>query len=71
MKQYDAIVIGAGNGGLAAAATLAKGGKKVALFEKTVLREALPRPSGGDGSILRCLCMSCAVSAEIKTAPAA
>ena len=34
MQHYDAIVIGAGNGGLAAAAALAKGGKKVALFEK-------------------------------------
>ncbi|MEG1477251.1 MAG: FAD-dependent oxidoreductase, partial [Oscillospiraceae bacterium] len=34
MQQYDVIVIGAGNGGLAAAATLAEKGKKVILFEK-------------------------------------
>lgn len=34
MQQYDAIVIGAGNGGLACAATLAEKGKKVILFEK-------------------------------------
>lgn len=34
MKQYDVIVIGGGNGGLASAATLAKKGKSVILFEK-------------------------------------
>ncbi|MEG1108856.1 MAG: NAD(P)/FAD-dependent oxidoreductase [Oscillospiraceae bacterium] len=34
MENYDVIVIGAGNGGLAAAATLCEKGKKVALFEK-------------------------------------
>ncbi len=34
MNQYDVIVIGGGNGGLAAAATLAEKGKKVILFEK-------------------------------------
>ena len=33
MKQYDAIVIGAGIGGLASALLLAESGKKVALFE--------------------------------------
>lgn len=32
--NYDAIVIGAGNGGLATAATFAKKGKKVIVFEK-------------------------------------
>lgn len=46
MKKYDAIVIGAGNGGLAAAAALAKGGKKVALFEKN-------RTPGGVASSFR------------------
>lgn len=34
MLNYDVIVIGAGNGGLAAAATLAEKGKKVILFEQ-------------------------------------
>ena len=34
MKTYDYIVIGAGNGGLASAATLSQAGKKVAVFEK-------------------------------------
>ena len=34
MENYDVIVIGAGNGGLAAAATLAEQGKEVILFEK-------------------------------------
>ncbi len=34
MQQYDVIVIGAGNGGLAAAATLAEKGKRVIVFEK-------------------------------------
>lgn len=34
MKNYDVIVIGAGNGGLASAATLAEKGKSVILFEK-------------------------------------
>lgn len=34
MKQYDVIVIGGGNGGLASAATLAEKGKSVILFEK-------------------------------------
>ena len=34
MKKYDAIIIGAGNGGLAAAAKLAVNGKKVVLIEK-------------------------------------
>ena len=34
MRDYDVIVIGAGNGGLASAATLAEKGKSVILFEK-------------------------------------
>jgi prolycopene isomerase len=34
MKQYDAIVIGSGMGGMAAGLLLAHSGKKVALFEK-------------------------------------
>ena len=34
MERFDAIVVGAGNGGLTAAAKLAKEGKRVLLFEK-------------------------------------
>ena len=34
MKEFDCIVIGAGNGGLASTATLAEKGKSVILFEK-------------------------------------
>lgn len=34
MQNYDVIVIGAGNGGLASAATLAEQGKRVIVFEK-------------------------------------
>ena len=34
MKDYDVIIIGAGNGGLAAAVTLSLRGKSVAVFEK-------------------------------------
>ncbi len=34
MQTFDAIVIGAGNGGLATAATLSEKGKKVVIFEK-------------------------------------
>ncbi len=34
MREYDAVVIGAGNGGLMAALTLAKKGKKVLLLER-------------------------------------
>ena len=34
MNEYDVIIIGAGNGGLASAATLAELGKRVLVFEK-------------------------------------
>ena len=34
MSDYDAIIIGAGNGGLTAALTVANAGRKVLLLEK-------------------------------------
>jgi len=34
MPVYDAVVIGAGNGGLTAALTLARSGRKVLLLER-------------------------------------
>ena len=37
MQKYDAVVIGAGNGGLAAACRMAKGGKKTLLVERDAL----------------------------------
>ncbi len=46
-KDYDAIVLGAGIGGLAAALLLAHSGKRVALFEKR------PIPGGRLGSSKR------------------
>ncbi|WP_165047069.1 MULTISPECIES: NAD(P)/FAD-dependent oxidoreductase [unclassified Adlercreutzia] len=47
MKHYDAIVIGAGVGGLASALLLAHSGKRVALFEKRL------QPGGRIGSSQR------------------
>ncbi|MEM2144133.1 MAG: NAD(P)/FAD-dependent oxidoreductase [Candidatus Jordarchaeaceae archaeon] len=46
-EKYDAIVIGAGLGGLSAAATLAKNGQKVLLLERHY------RPGGYAGSFVR------------------
>lgn len=46
-EKYDAIVIGAGLGGLSSAATLAKNGQKVLLLEKHY------RPGGYAGSFVR------------------
>ena len=37
MKQYDAIIIGAGMGGLAAGVLMAHAGKRVAIVEKNKL----------------------------------
>ena len=49
MKQYDAIVVGAGIGGLASALLLAESGKKVALFEKTARTGGRLGSSARDG----------------------
>ncbi len=50
MAEYDAVVIGAGNGGLAAAATLAKGGAKTLLLERHNIPAAAPRASAAGAS---------------------
>ena len=47
MRQYDAVVIGGGIGGLAAAATLAKQGISTAVLEKN------PSPGGAANSFIR------------------
>jgi phytoene dehydrogenase-like protein len=44
---YDAVVIGAGNGGLTAAATMAKAGKKVLLVEQHNLPAGLQAACAG------------------------
>ena len=59
MQKYDVVVVGAGNGGLAAAACLAKAGKRVLLlvFDNNVgvilLRDCFTK--GGEGEIERLL----------------
>ena len=42
MQKYDVVVVGAGNGGLAAAACLAKAGKRVLLRVRVRAARALP-----------------------------
>ena len=50
MKNYDVIVIGAGNGGLASAATLAEKRKSVIVFEK----HNIPGGCGRQPSVRAC-----------------
>ena len=58
MKKYDAVVIGAGNGGLVAAIRLLQGGAKTLLVEKHNLPGGLPRVSAAAGSSSKRLCTS-------------
>jgi len=53
MPDYDAVVIGAGNGGLTAALTLARAGRKVLLLKGTMSRAGAPRALSGAGSSSR------------------
>ena len=46
MQKYDAIVVGAGNGGLSTACTLAKAGKKVLLIDSDLRRPSIHSKTG-------------------------
>ena len=49
MPKYDAVVIGAGNGGLAAACRMAKAGKKTLLIERHNMPYRRDPPMHGKG----------------------
>lgn len=70
MPKFDAVVIGAGNGGLTAACRLAKAGKRRCSSSGTICPAALRRASGADALNSKPPCTSCANSAAPKT-PAA
>ena len=53
MTDYDVTIIGAGNGGLTAAATLAKAGLKVLLLERHNVPGDAQRVFAGEGLNLR------------------
>lgn len=56
MTKFDAVVIGAGNGGLVAAIRLLQGARRYCSWKNTIFRADSPRVFGGEGLSLKRPC---------------